>query len=80
MGFRYASRTFMWETTCIAALLVKEIIAFDILQTPPGLGIRSDIAIGADPVAIVLSATARHDERCVICITCVQPRTGARAI
>jgi hypothetical protein len=80
VGNRYASRTFMWETTCIAALLVKEIIAFDILQTLPGLGICSDIAIGADPVAIGLSASARHDELCVICITCVQALTGARAI
>jgi len=76
VGELYADRHFMPDCTIMASMIIKGLIAYDINQLLPGLGVRSAFALGADPVAIGKSATVRHDELLVICVTVVSPVTG----
>ena len=45
-------------------------------QVLPGLGIPSDIAVAADPVALGVSAAPRYDEMMLVVLCMASPSTG----
>ena len=70
-GRRWAS-----EVTATAALCLAEQCAAEFDEPLPGLGIPSDFAVLADPVAVGDSVMSSHGDLLVVCLGIISARTG----
>ena len=77
LGLQLGSRRWATEVAAIAAMCLQEHNAADFNEPLAGLGIPSDFAVIADPVAIGDSVMARHGDLLVVCLTMVSARNGA---
>lgn len=60
----------------LGVLVMQQLDAHDFNDVLPGLGIPSDVAMVADPVAIGTSVMSRHDVALVTCLALVSARNG----
>ena len=70
------NRDFAAEVAALAAAVLSQLDAQDFTAVVPGLGIPSDFAILADPVAMGEGTVARHGHLLAICLAIVSPVTG----
>jgi len=77
LGLQLGSRRWAAEVTAIAAMSLQEQNAADFNEPLPSLGIPSDFAVLADPVAIGDSVMARHGDLLVVCLALVSTRNGS---
>ena len=77
LGLQLGSRKWATEVAAIAAMCLHEHNAADFNEPLAGLGIPSDFAVLADPVAIGDSVMARHGDLLVVCLAMVSARNGA---
>ena len=77
LGLQLGSRRWATEVAAIAAMCLQEQNAADFNEPLAGLGIPSDFAVLADPVAIGDSVMARHGDLLVVCLAMVSARNGA---
>ncbi len=76
VDLQLSGRRWAGEATAIAAMCLAEQNAAEFNEPLPGLGIPSDFAVLADPVAVGDSVMARHGDLLVVCLGIVSARTG----
>ena len=72
---KYHSRTFVRDVEHLGACCLMHLDAHDIRTKLHGLGIRSAMAVMADPVSPGGKSVARNGTVCVICLSFVSPHS-----